>query len=324
MLLPDPEQVAALVRLAGHDDADVQQQAWEICRALPPPVRIHAAERLADMGRLFLAIRCVWPDPTPERDALARRLAIDAARQALPVWEANLLNNLHLRHLIDAAEGAPERRRDRILQQRLRAVQGAVLRAPDAYTRAAAAAGKALLAETPDKALRDAVFAAGYALGDIEAMRRWAAARFSRLLNDADTVDPPLRRALAEAFANSLDHGALDRARMLLTSGCVYQLRSKRFTGPDAILHAYQDSIDRAKNTFDAVDFHSTVAEVHDREIRLDVADRIRHAGQTHTYHSRQRLWFNGSGRIWRIAHEDRPGEADALRAFLRRVGLRE
>jgi hypothetical protein len=90
--------------------------------------------------------------------------------------------------------------------------------------------------------------------------------------------------------------------------------------GPEAILASYQAATLAAHERFDVVEYDSHIGALDADTVTVCYADHLTLAGQRHTHRCQQRLWLDELGRIWRVEHEDLPGERQALADFERSV----
>ena len=126
----------------------------------------------------------------------------------------------------------------------------------------------------------------------------------------------------ASDFAAALDADDFLRAQKHLARYCLYHFRGTVYEGPDAIIDTYRAASEWGRESFDAIDYESSVEPLDDGRIAVTFIDRLSHAGEQHTHTCRQILHFNPHGSIVRIEHEDLPGERDAVDAFMTRHGI--
>jgi hypothetical protein len=135
-------------------------------------------------------------------------------------------------------------------------------------------------------------------------------------------------KAVAQVFADALDHNDFERAATMLAPTCRYDLTAASFSaegtlvGPDAILESYRWHDARARRLFDHVDYSSVVETVDGVTAVIRFTDVLEKAGQRHTYSCRQRTTVNDAAFIELIVHEDIPAETVAVRVFMERVGV--
>lgn len=128
-------------------------------------------------------------------------------------------------------------------------------------------------------------------------------------------------RQIARDFADAIDADDYRAAGRLLAGAAVYAFRGQRLMGRDKILAKYAASSEWARETFESVDFDSSVEVESETTARVSFVDRIEHAGQTLVHTSEQILEIAPErGRITHITHVDRPGEAEKLERFLEDV----
>lgn len=317
-LLPEPALVGALCRLASHDDPDVCAQAVELCATLPPPIRLRAAEQLAAQGAAAGAARCIWPDDLAAQARFLRAAAYALVADLRPLWLVAHPDDLHLDRFLSAVA-----ERDRTgavppaLQRRAQQLARLSAHTTSRAARRASQAALALMDPSPASAVRSVVRHVQLQAGEPSAAGRQLAAFLRRTLRGLPLIDAPLRVALAQAFAAALDEGDTDRARLLLGPGCAYHNRGQVITGPQEIIDSYARSAASARARFPSARSESRV--VSEADLRVTIESREHLGG--HTFTCRQHLLFDPSGSIWRIEHEDLPGEIAALEAFLRRSG---
>jgi hypothetical protein len=135
-------------------------------------------------------------------------------------------------------------------------------------------------------------------------------------------------RAIAQAFADSLDRNDFERLTTMIAPTCRYDLTKAALTtegtlvGPDAILESYRWHDARARKLFDRVDYSSAVEAVEGMTAVIRFTDVLEKMGKRHTYGCRQRITVNDSAVIESIVQEDFPAETVAVRAFMERVGV--
>ena len=129
-------------------------------------------------------------------------------------------------------------------------------------------------------------------------------------------------QAIAKQFAQALDRCDFAEAGRYISSDCRYQTGSEELVGPQAILASYAESAQWGSETLDQVIYES---EVQGEGSNLSVlyTDRITHGGLTHDYRCRQHLSINPAGLIFKIVHEELPGEREKLNEFWARCGVR-
>ncbi|MFT4978330.1 MAG: hypothetical protein ACI8S6_004238 [Myxococcota bacterium] len=314
-LLPDPALIDSLRALASHTDPDVRSQATELCAVLALPIRLRAAEALAERGRLAAAALCIWPDAPESQARFLRSLAHTMAsslRSACP-------EDAHLDELLASIEERDRTgRRPPTLRARRRALERSRLTDPRA--RIAAHAALSLCEEDPAEACRRVLEAVGLLSGGRDVASLKAAAFLRRTLNEQALVGAPLRRALAAAFVAALDEGRFEQAQLLLTPGCAYENRGRLLHTPATIIDSYARSSADVSARFPDTRSESRIVSEDDQGVTVDSAEHLAGPQGAHTFRCRQRLLFDNTGRIWRIEHHDLPGELGALETFLRRV----
>lgn len=126
----------------------------------------------------------------------------------------------------------------------------------------------------------------------------------------------------ARAFARALDADDYTAARALLAPDCAYHTGREVLHGPEAILASYREASRWARASFDRVGYQSAVEEAGDRAVTVRFVDLLERRGLSHRHECVQQLCFGPDGRIARIVHRDLPGQAEALREYLRCCGI--
>ena len=130
------------------------------------------------------------------------------------------------------------------------------------------------------------------------------------------------RMEVAERFAESLDREDYETASRLLHDDCVYTIGGQVHRGKEAILASYRKAGDWVAENLDAVRYESSVRPSPTGGATVDFVDHLEHAGERLTHRCEQHLELDAEGKIVSIRHVDPPGEAEAVRAFLERVGV--
>lgn len=319
-LLPEPALVEALCRLAAHDDPDVRAQATELCGTLLPPLRLRAAEQLAAQGAAGAVALCIWPDEPQAQARFLRAAAYALAAGLRPVWlEAHPGDDRLDRYLSAIAE----RDRTGLIPPTLRRRRHELARVRTTHRRArlAAHAAFSLGDADPLAAVQQVLWQVGLLHGDPGAPGRQLSAHLRRSLRELPLIGAELRAALAQAFAEALDEGDTDRARLLLSPGCAYHNRGHVITGPQEIVDSYARSAAAARERFPGARSESRVVAAHGQRVTIRSQEHLTGPGGAHTFSCRQHLLFDPTGSVWRIEHEDLPGEVAAFEAYLRRSG---
>lgn len=129
---------------------------------------------------------------------------------------------------------------------------------------------------------------------------------------------------IAEQFARALDAEDYLHAEVLLSPGCEYVCRGRRYIGPESIIDSYRQSGEDASHQFDRVEYKSSCELVGDDLVLIRFVDRLTRAGQSFTFECQQLVQIDQNGQIVRIDHQDLPGQCEALEEFKRNVRLRE
>ena len=116
----------------------------------------------------------------------------------------------------------------------------------------------------------------------------------------------------------------------MLAPGCTYDLTSSWssnegiLVGAEATVNSYFWHDQCARQLFDHVEYNSAVETVSGTAAVIRFTDILEKNGQRHTYHCRQRVVVeaSGPGTIKSIVHEDIKQEAEAVQAFMHRVGV--
>jgi len=128
-------------------------------------------------------------------------------------------------------------------------------------------------------------------------------------------------RIIAKRFAQALDRCDFAEAGRYLSDDCCYQTGHEEFVGPQAILASYSGSADWASQNLDQVIYESEI-EGEGANLSVLYIDKITHGGQAHDYRCRQHLSINEAGVIFKIIHEELPGEREKLNEFWTRCGI--
>lgn len=317
-LLPDPSLIASLSQLAGSRDPDVYEQATELCRVLPLPLRLRAAEQLVRQGAVEGAARCIWPDTPEEQCSFLRAVARELATGLRPLWLAHSPQDRRLDALLEAVE---ERDASGVAPSRLRALQGALSgqRAGRSPASIAAAAVAALCDADAERAVQQVMRAIVLVTRDPTAPARQATAFLRRDLRQRRLVDAPTRRALAAAFAAAVDRRDVGRASLLLDAGCASHSQEDVVYGVDDVCASLLEAAAEVQARFPGAWAESTVSGEDREQVTLEVRDHLPMRGAVHVFASRQVLYFNELGYIWRIEHQALDGEVQALRAAVHR-----
>ncbi|MEM6792144.1 MAG: RNA 2'-phosphotransferase [Myxococcota bacterium] len=123
-------------------------------------------------------------------------------------------------------------------------------------------------------------------------------------------------------WARLLDEEVFAALPGAMHPGCAYEGPSATTLGPEAITSSYRDNAAWANATFDSITWESAVELIDDDRVLITLTDRLLHRGERHVYRCRQRVRFDGAGRVVAIAHEAIPAEERALAEFFRRVGV--
>jgi len=301
--LPTPHQLDSLVQLAAHDRPDVRKQALELCQVLAAPVRLLAAARLAERGAFLAAIDCAWPDAPAAAAALQAAVVRDCAVHVHDRWRSLTEQDDAFRRAL--ALQPQQRTSARGIR---RALEQAVRAHPSRTTYALAVIGMAVLEEDPAAGLAACVDHLPLATRHPEGAHPWLAARIRAHLAHQRPLSLADRSALALAFAVAVSETDSARAALVLSGGCAHTMQGQTCHGPDAILAACRERIERRRARFDAVERSTVVRSVTDEAVCLDHTDHHVLGSDRHLAHSQQRLWMDELGSIWRIEDLQPPG----------------
>ncbi|WP_425398239.1 hypothetical protein [Aeoliella sp.] len=129
---------------------------------------------------------------------------------------------------------------------------------------------------------------------------------------------------IAEQFARALDAEDYQQAEVMLSPGCEYVCRGRRFVGPESIIDSYRQSGEGASHQFDRVEYESSCELVGEDMVLIRFVDRLTKAGQSFTFECQQLVQVDQNGQIVRIDHQDIPGAREALEEFTRNTRQRE
>ncbi len=127
---------------------------------------------------------------------------------------------------------------------------------------------------------------------------------------------------IVTTFARALDDGDYDAALRCLDPRCRYTIAGEELTGPAAIVASYRSNGDWVAETLDAVSWESEIATTGENRATITFIDHLEHAGRTLTHRCRQHVTLGPSGLIDSIAHEDLPGEKEAVNLFFIETGI--
>ncbi len=130
-----------------------------------------------------------------------------------------------------------------------------------------------------------------------------------------------MHRDAAAQFAACLDREDYAAARDFLAPDCAYLAGGRTIRGAAAVLADYQANGDWGRSVLDRIVYTSRVVESDAEQAVVEFSDEIERGGRRHVHLSRQRLWFDGGGRITRNENIDEPAAA-LLAAFFVAVGV--
>jgi SnoaL-like protein len=128
--------------------------------------------------------------------------------------------------------------------------------------------------------------------------------------------------ARAREWAARLDQESFAFLPSLMSEDCEYQAPSGLLKGAEAIVASYRRNAEWAHRTFEHIEWSSEVVAESAATFLITFEDRTLHQGIRHRYRCRQRIRFDGEGRVNSITHLPIPGEDEALAAFFARIGV--
>ncbi len=129
--------------------------------------------------------------------------------------------------------------------------------------------------------------------------------------------------SVARRFAIALDGEDYAAAQALLADACVYVCRGQRYSGPSAIIAAYQSNGSSARDKFDSISYRSAVSAIDEAHARIRFTDYLGCAGEEFVFECEQIVTVDGNGLIVAIDHIDFEGAREALAKFLQRTAAR-
>ena len=129
--------------------------------------------------------------------------------------------------------------------------------------------------------------------------------------------------SVARRFAVALDVEDYATAQALLADACVYLCRGQRYSGPAAIIAAYQCTGSSARDRFDSISYRSEVSAIDEAHARIRFADYVGSAGEEFVFECAQIVTVDDSGLIAAIDHIDFAGAREALADFMQRTAAR-
>lgn len=126
----------------------------------------------------------------------------------------------------------------------------------------------------------------------------------------------------AQNFCDAFNEKNLEALRVLLAPDCLYQKGEEQFTGPDAIIEKFRESMAYAEALYDRVEFQTRVTEIGDHQATVMFTDILTHQGRVYDYNTYQQLTYNDDYIVTRLDEIAIQGEREGLIRFKEALGL--
>jgi hypothetical protein len=123
--------------------------------------------------------------------------------------------------------------------------------------------------------------------------------------------------SIAEQFAALLNAANFDEAAELLAEDCRYHYWEGDYAGRNNVINIYKQNHKHTTDTFDEVQYGSTVELMDGGVCRITFYDKIFLGDKSHEMKSHDDLTI-ANGLITDIHHKEIPGETEAFMAFWR------
>jgi hypothetical protein len=132
-----------------------------------------------------------------------------------------------------------------------------------------------------------------------------------------------LELEIAKRFVSLMDQDKYTEAGLLMDPICRYKYRGKIIEGVDSIVGIYINNFESVKHQIDEIEYVSEIIpDPGSNSFRLKYLDRLRKNSSWFEHRCEQKIKVV-SGKVVEIEHFDLPGEAEKLRDWFARMGIK-
>ena len=118
-------------------------------------------------------------------------------------------------------------------------------------------------------------------------------------------------------FALALDEEDYATLATLIADDCEYVTRKGTIRGRQEVIRSYQTASALAKATVNSVTYESYVRSEPNGPMTVTFVDHLEHDGLRHSFSCEQVVYLGAEDRVFRIVHQELPGQREALDVFL-------